>query len=285
MTSINEFESVFKSAAKPVFQLDSIDIRNVSVVMDTDGNAVSDYLVLVDSFLQVLNNNERKINVSHVSGDQFSDERQLVELIDAQAADLIVTWRNLHSGPNLYPYSLGEYVDVLTQATKTPILLIPRPEEAAQGLMLNSDRVMVMTDHLSGDSQIVTYGAAFVQENGQLILAHVEDLQTFDRYMDVISKIRAIDTDDARNEIMVQLLKEPEDFVRSCESGLKEAGVALHVKSVVTVGHHLSDYQKLIQEHEVDLLVLHTKDEDQLAMHGLAYPVSVELRHVPLLLI
>ena len=46
-----------------------------------------------------------------------------------------------------------------------------------------------------------------------------------------------------------------------------------------------ADYKKLIEQHEVDLLLLHTKDEDQLAMHGLAYPVTVELRDIPLLLI
>ena len=81
------------------------------------------------------------------------------------------------------------------------------------------------------------------------------------------------------------MLKEPRDFIESCESGLHEAGLPISVKPVVTFGHHLTDYKKLVQENETDLLVLHTKDEDQLAMHGLAYPVSIELRDIPLLLI
>ena len=38
-------------------------------------------------------------------------------------------------------------------------------------------------------------------------------------------------------------------------------------------------------QHEADLLVMHTKDEDQLAMHGLAYPLAIEVRTVPLLLL
>ena len=50
-------------------------------------------------------------------------------------------------------------------------------------------------------------------------------------------------------------------------------------------GHRLREYQQLIDEHSVALLVIHTKDEDQLAMHGLAYPLAVELRHTPLLMI
>ena len=39
------------------------------------------------------------------------------------------------------------------------------------------------------------------------------------------------------------------------------------------------------KEHGVDLVVLNTKDEDQLAMHGLAYPLAIELRQIPLLML
>ena len=34
-----------------------------------------------------------------------------------------------------------------------------------------------------------------------------------------------------------------------------------------------------------DLLVMHAKEEDQMAMHGMAHPLAVELRSVPLLLL
>ena len=50
-------------------------------------------------------------------------------------------------------------------------------------------------------------------------------------------------------------------------------------------GHHLFEYRRLIEQHEVDLLVLNTKDEDQLAMHGIAYALAVELRQIPLLML
>ena len=49
------------------------------------------------------------------------------------------------------------------------------------------------------------------------------------------------------------------------------------------LGSRLDDYRKLIED-EVDLLVMHAKEDDQLAMHGMAYPL-VELRSVPLLLL
>jgi hypothetical protein len=51
------------------------------------------------------------------------------------------------------------------------------------------------------------------------------------------------------------------------------------------MGHRLSEYKRLIEEHGVDLLVFHTKDEDQLAMHGMAHPLAIELRDVPLLML
>ena len=50
-------------------------------------------------------------------------------------------------------------------------------------------------------------------------------------------------------------------------------------------GHHLAEYKRLIEQQEVDLLVLNTKDENQLAMHGMAYALAVELRQIPLLML
>jgi predicted nucleotidyltransferase len=47
----------------------------------------------------------------------------------------------------------------------------------------------------------------------------------------------------------------------------------------------MSDYKLLVSEYDIDLLVINTKDEDQLAMHGLAYPLTVELRDRAMLLL
>ena len=59
----------------------------------------------------------------------------------------------------------------------------------------------------------------------------------------------------------------------------------IHVESAVTLGHHIADYTRLVEEHKIDLLVFNTKDDDQLAMHGLAYPLAVELRQIPLVML
>jgi hypothetical protein len=47
----------------------------------------------------------------------------------------------------------------------------------------------------------------------------------------------------------------------------------------------LEDYRNLIEEGHVDLLVMRAKEDDQMAMHGMAHPLAVELRSVPILLL
>ncbi|MCA9218294.1 MAG: hypothetical protein KDB27_34735, partial [Planctomycetales bacterium] len=131
---------------------------------------------------------------------------------------------------------------------------------------------------------LVRIAAALTPDNGSLTLAHVEDEKVFQRFINAIGKIPEIDTDEARTLIMNQLLKEPTEYIESCQAAIQAAGDTYEVKSVTTIGHRLFDYKKIIRDHEVDLVVLHTKDDDQLAMHGLAYPLSVELRDTPLLL-
>ena len=41
----------------------------------------------------------------------------------------------------------------------------------------------------------------------------------------------------------------------------------------------------MIEDDHVDLLVMHAKEDDQMAMHGMAHPLAVELRSIPLLLL
>jgi hypothetical protein len=81
------------------------------------------------------------------------------------------------------------------------------------------------------------------------------------------------------------LLDEPHDYIRSCSEVLKAAELPMEVEEIVTLGHSLRDYQRLIEQHNIDLLVVNTKQEDQLAMHGVAYPLCVELRDTPILML
>ena len=85
--------------------------------------------------------------------------------------------------------------------------------------------------------------------------------------------------------ILDQLLKEPKDYIQSCIEASRKAGIDVRIDGSVTIGHHLAEYRRLVDENDVDLLVMHVKEDDQMAMHGLAYALAVELRHVPLLML
>jgi len=145
--------------------------------------------------------------------------------------------------------------------------------------------VMVMTDHLVGDHMLVNWAARFTDEGGRLVLSNVEDDAALERFVEVVSRIPSIDTDNARVAIQDRLERDARDFMESCSEEIMRAELPISVESVVTHGHHLTEYSRLVEQHEADLLVMHTKDEDQLAMHGLAYPLAIEVRTVPLLLL
>ena len=66
---------------------------------------------------------------------------------------------------------------------------------------------------------------------------------------------------------------------------VKEQAVVVKIEAIVAMGDRIHEYRRLIEDHHVDMLVLNTLDGDQLAMHGQAYPLAVELRAIPLLML
>ncbi len=283
MTNIDQFESIFKKADKQQFQLESVDLDCMLVISDGDVEQTKGFLAQVVDFLDTTLL-EKEIAWHTISGDEHQSVRDVVERVKELKPDLICTFRNLKAPAVDYPYSLGVYLEVLSQATDIPVLVLPSPYREA-AIPDTTKHVMAIADHLTGDNHLVSYAARLTTPGGKLVLSHVEDQTVFNRYIDVISKIPTIDTDIAREAIMQQLLAEPHDYIQSASRGLAEAGLPIKVDEIVTVGHSLRDYKRLIEQHDIDLLVLNTKQEDQLAMHGLAYPLCVELRDTPILML
>ena len=285
MTNIDQFESVFKSASKPVFRADKFKVSSVLVVSDGDASQAAEYRDRLQSFLE--HSPAVQADDWHVlAGADFSRVAGLLEQVQRLSPDLICTYRNLHTPAADHPYSLGTYVDVLLQSVTAPVLLAPHPREtqafAAHATPMSA---MAITDHLAGDARLVSVAAAMTHPHGSLHLTHVEDEAVFQRYIEVIGKIPSIDTEVAREDILQQLLKEPHDYINSCRAALNGTNPDLAVHEHVRLGHHMDDYRQLVSEFGIDLLVLNTKDEDQLAMHGLAYPLTVELRDQAMLLL
>ena len=282
VSRVDQFESAFKAAAKTRYAYNEVSVDKILVVTDLDEYETHMFSEALQQFLVVLGT---QVEWRTIRGDEFKNVEDLLDILERERPNLVCTYRNLHDGQRKWPYSLGVFLDVLTQVTSTPVLLMPDIEGKLDLEQANTDSVMVVTDVLTGDDRLVDYGVKFTAEGGQLTLAHVEDGMVFQRYLNVISKIPSLDTDVARTEIERQLLKEPRDFVESCRQAIEALNLSLEVLSEVTMGHRLADYKRLVQERKVDLLVFNTKDHEQLAMHGVAYPLVVELRRVPMLLL
>ena len=286
MTNIDQFESVFKAADKPQFAPEAVRFASMLVVTTLETEQARSFEQHASGFLAGTGSSP-SLETRLVTNDDFTEVSQLLQLVEETQPDLICTYRNLKRPARDYPYSLGVFVDVLTQATKVPVLLLPTMETIAEHecRLESRSRVMAITDHLTGDHHLVSFAAQVTQADGTLWLAHLEDLVTFERYMETISKIPSIDTDSARQALLEQLLQEPHDYIKSCKEVLASSADRIVVEEIIQLGHRLTDYKRLVEQHEIDLVVMNTKDEDQLAMHGVAYPLTVELRQTPLLLV
>jgi hypothetical protein len=284
MTKVDQFESAFRAADKPVFEFFQLVVERALVVTDLRGADATAFRDQVHDFLAVLGNG---VQWDFDDGDSCKTIEALLERVNLRNPNLICTYRNLHSEAWRWPYSLGEHLDVLTQIVGCPVLVFPHPKtDRTNGHTLQgTDIVMAITTHLAGDNSLVNNAAGFTSDGGTLWLAHVEDEKSFGRFIDVISKIDVIDTDTSRERILAQMLKEPGDYIRSCKEVIVTHRPSVRVEKIVTVGGRLAEFRRLIDKYTVDLLVMYTKDVDQSAMHGLAYPLAVELREIPLLLL
>lgn len=280
---LDEFESIFRRAERERFTYVDIPITRVAIITDGDRAEAEAFRSHLPEFCPRL---ESVTEWRLITGDQYNHVGELLEILERSRTDLIVTWRHLQEKSQIPRHSLGVYLDVLTQRTSIPVLVLPGSAAAKRSLLqADCDRVMVVADHISGDNRLINYGARMCRNGGNLWLCHVEDDHVFRRYMAAVARIPRIDTGEATELIGQQLLKDAQDYIDDCIRVLRESGPHISCHSVVRRGHYLRDYRTLTDEHQIDLLVTNTKDDDQLAMHGVAYSLSVEMTDVSMLLL
>ncbi len=284
---IDEFESMFRAAEREPFGYAEIPIQTATLITDgtpAEAEAIQNSLT---TFMPRLQN---VANWRSLTAGDYQNVNELLEKLNEQQTDLIVTFRHLQEKSDILPHSLGVYLDVLTQATSIPVLVLPGTSQAPVSLADRvCDRVMVVTDHILGQHGLVNYGVRCCgkQPDGQgdIWLCHIEDDVVFHRYLRAISQIPEIDTEVANEQIDRRLLKDATDFIAACVTELKDHNVPLEIHALVERGHRLKQYVELVTEHRIELVVANTKDEDQLAMHGMAYSLCVELTGTAMLLL
>jgi len=289
LEALDKYESVFRGAVKDEFVYRPLSLKQGLLITDDNPEKSRELSLVLKNFLTATGRAEQ-LEWEIVSGDAYGSVPELLELCARQRPRIIVTYRHLKQTHKDLPSSLGVYADMLTQSEAlrdVPVMLLPYfPDKSRyDAVMKKTSAVTVIADHLTNDHDLVNYGVFFTQTGGSLYLTHIEDSRIFERYMDVISKIPDINTDTAREQIMNRLLKEPREYIASCARILAANNIDVAVTPVVRLGHALTDYKKHILNHEIDLLVMNTRDEAQMAMHGMAYSLAVELRELPLLLL
>ncbi|MEE2755985.1 MAG: universal stress protein [Myxococcota bacterium] len=279
MPKLDQFESVFRAAAKQVYTEPECDILRVCIVVDDADVDPSPFTVSVKTYLAGLPTFDQiRWDIFDAADSSLS---ALLLFIQDEKPDMVCTYRQLCARQQDWVPGLGDYVEMLTQVTEVPVLLFPNPQTA--GYRTQPKTIMAVTDHMSGEHRLVTFAAKMTPEKARLLLAHVEDDAIFEKYLVIIGKIADIDTETARRTIRERLMKEAREYMSSCAEALRRAGLEIETRAMW--GHHVSVYQELVRRDEIDLLVMNTKDDDQLAMHGLAYPLAVEFTQIPVLLL
>ena len=282
MTTLDDFQSTFRSASGMPFHPESLNFANIALISDVNESVAQLLNDQVHQFLAAALPNSFEITT--INSESYNSVANMLTAIEqlTPTTNLICTYRNLYNRNEDLPESLGTHVDVLTQRVDVPVLLLPRPDRVDL-TRLSLHEVMAVTNHLSGDNHLISVAAHFTPEDGTLVLSHIEDEAAFKRYEQAIGRIPAIPTDSSTSAIKSQLLHMAQQFISSCEHELGEQHFT--IEKHVNFGKPLIEYKNLCSEHQVDLLVLNSKDADHVAMDGPAYELAVEMRNIPVLLL
>jgi len=282
--NVDQFESAFRGADKARFKLGLPEVTRVLILTDIEGQAHDDYCAAARALIGDVGADAEYL---HYDKSALTGVEHVLKLMQATAPDLVCTYRNLLTDAWQWNYSLGVYLNAITRGFDFPVVVTPSPhaEPVATWTHRSTENVMAVTDHLTGDDALVNWALKITDPGGKLWLTHVEDADVFDRYIGAISKIPSIDTDNAREVILEQLLREPRDYIRSCIEALAESPVEREIEKVVTVARSVANYRTMIEEKGANMLVFRTMEQDHIALHGIAYSLAVELTDTPLLML
>ena len=256
-------------------------LKRATLVTDRDHESAESTRAAVGAYLPAL----AGLDWTTITVDADATVGAVAKEVETSQPDLIVAFRHLGESSLVPQHSLGVHLDVLTQVASQPVLVLPGTAAERAELPSRATTGMVVTDHIRGERRLISTAAGLLSPGSTLWLCHVEDEAVLERYLRLIGQIPELDTDVAAAKLPSLLQAEASDYLAAAVAGLQEAGLELTVETLVTQGHRFREFRGLVEHHAVDLLVLNTKNDDQLAMDGMAYALAVELIQTPLLLL
>lgn len=285
MENSDVFESVFKRAVRQPYEYRQTPLKTILLVTDLEPDDTAAYENKVKRFLRGLLPSEKSQWIT-LHKHNYIGWVHLRAHIERRSPSLIVTYRLLQEAHKSRKFSLGSFLDTMTQYAQVPVLVLPDPESKASSRALeNRSSVLVVTNHLNGEHALVNFGALFTVNGGKLTLCHLEDQDIFNYYLAAIEKIPEISTDVARERIQGQLLAQSRQYAESVTQVLRAKRPKVQVQTVIEIGHIIDRFREIIRTRKANLLVLASKDETQLAMHSIGYSLAVEFKKIPMLLV
>ena len=159
-----------------------------------------------------------------------------------------------------------------------PVLVLP---DELDNFVIDS--VGIGFDHQIDNSLLINKALLLKNKLKHITLIHVEDESIFKYYMGAIEKIPGINTEFAETNIKETILELSADFFNGVADKLNndKLKTTIHCE----FGEIVSCYEKLIKEHNIDLLVFEAEDDSKMAMHSLGHSLTIQFPNVATLLV
>lgn len=266
-SNLDVFASVFKRSVKHHFRYQEKELTSMMVIAD------GEHLNALDDFAATYCENRTRF--AYTSTFKWSTLR---DELAKQSPSMVLIQRQLGIHDAGLQFSMGPILESITQELNIPVLVLPHDFSG-----YHIKNVAVGFDHQIDNSHLVNQALLLKNSIENLVLVHVEEESVFNYYMDAISKIPGINTEYAEANIQETILKLSGDFFEDVKSKLSPQ--KLNISSHCSFGDVVTQYGKLINDHQVDLLVFEAEDDSKLAMHSLGQSLAIQFPNIATLLV
>ncbi|MEM6726066.1 MAG: hypothetical protein AAF598_18635 [Bacteroidota bacterium] len=277
LKGLDHFESIFKRAIRHRFEFKAIQLKRILLLIDSNQE-----IPLKTHFeTRIFPKLESEFAIELMDVRAYPNWQSLEQAIHAERPNLIIAERLLKETDKSFEHSLGVYLEAITQRINIPLLVLPVDQTFE---LRPAGEILIGTGHQYIDDPLMHLGVFFAQQSAKLRIVHVEDIDTFNYYMDAIERIPAIHSSLVRTALMEGLKDRPRHYFEQVKTALQAAHHPTKVEIFSEAGRVIDVYRELINHHPIDLIIFEADDDSQLAMHSIGYSIAVEFQNIPVLL-